>query len=149
GLIGAPFDSYLTLRGLRTLDVRMQRHSQNAERVAHFLLDHPAGRSVAFPGLPEHPGHEVAARQMTGWSGMVSARLTSAQAAVETVGRTRLFTLAESLGGVESLIEVPALMTHASVAGSDLAVPEDLVRLSVGLEDVEDLIEDLDQAPRD
>ncbi len=147
GAIGGPFDSWLVLRGLRTLGVRMDRHSDNAERVAEFLTRHPAVAEVLYPGLPEHPGHAVAARQMRRFGGMVSFRLRAGeQAAIDVCDRTELFILAESLGGVESLIEHPGRMTHASVAGSTLEVPGDLVRLSVGIETADDLLADLDRA---
>jgi cystathionine gamma-synthase len=147
GAVPGPFDAYLTLRGLKTLVVRMQRHSENAAAVAEFLDNHPAIESVLYPGLPGHPGHEVAARQMSGFGGMVSVRLRGGpEAAREFCARTGIFILAESLGGVESLIEHPGAMTHASTAGSQLEVPEDLVRLSVGIEDRADLIADLEQA---
>jgi cystathionine gamma-synthase len=147
GGVPGPFDAYLTVRGLKTLVLRMQRHSENAARVAEFLCEHPAIGSVLYPGLPGHPGHEVAARQMSGFGGMVSVRLKGgAQAARELCSRTELFILAESLGGVESLIEHPGAMTHASTAGSLLEVPDDLVRLSVGIEDPADLLADLEQA---
>src|ERR1700733_10881465 len=144
GAVSGPFDAWLTLRGAKTLGVRMDRHCENAQRVADMLVAHPAVTEVFYPGLATHPGHEVAAKQMRGFGGMVSFRARGgAAAAVEICGRTRLFTLGESLGGVESLIEHPARMTHASVAGSELEVPADLVRLSVGIESVDDLIEDL------
>ena len=146
GAIAGPFDSWLTLRGLKTLAVRMERHCANADAVARFLADHPAVTEVIYPGLIAHPGHELAARQMTGFGGMVSLRTGSLETALDLCARTKVFTLAESLGGVESLIEHPARMTHASVAGSPLEVPDDLVRLSVGLEDVADLVADLGQA---
>jgi len=147
GAVASPFDSWLVLRSLKTLGVRMDRHSANAARVAEFLLDHPAVSSVLYPGLPTHPGHDVAAKQMAGFGGMVSFRLGDGEdAALKVCERARLFTLAESLGGVESLIEHPGRMTHASAAGSPLEVPADLVRLSVGIEDVDDLLADLDQA---
>ncbi|BCI54734.1 cystathionine gamma-synthase [Mycolicibacterium litorale] len=147
GAVPGPFDAYLTLRGLKTLVVRMQRHSENAALIAEFLDNHPAVESVLYPGLPSHPGHEVAARQMSGFGGMVSVRLRGgAQAARDFCARTGIFILAESLGGVESLIEHPGAMTHASTAGSQLEVPEDLVRLSVGIEDSADLLADLEQA---
>ena len=142
-----PFDAWLTLRGVKTLAVRMERHSDNAERVAELLLGHPAVAQVLYPGLPEHPGHEVAAKQMRRFGGMVSFRLAAGRgAALRVCAATEVFTLAESLGGVESLIEHPGQMTHMSVAGSALQVPDDLVRLSVGIEDVEDLLEDLSHA---
>jgi cystathionine gamma-synthase len=144
GSVAGPFDAWLTLRGIKTLGVRMDRHSRNAQRVADMLASHPAVAQVYYPGLESHPGHEVAAKQMRGFGGMVSFQARGGeQEAIAICGRTRLFTLAESLGGVESLIEHPARMTHASVAGSALEVPGDLVRLSVGLETVEDLLEDL------
>jgi cystathionine gamma-synthase len=149
GGINGPFDAWLTLRGLKTLGVRMDRHCDNAERVVDFLAGHAAVAEVLYPGLPEHPGHKVAAGQMRRYGGMVSFRAAGGErAAVDLCGRTELFLLAESLGGVESLIEHPGRMTHASVAGSPLEVPADLVRLSVGIETVEDLIADLDQALR-
>jgi len=144
GSVPGPFDAWLTLRGAKTLAVRMERHCQNAQRIAEMLVSHPAVAEVYYPGLPSHPGHEVAAKQMHGFGGMVSFRARGGPAeAVGICGRTRLFTLGESLGGVESLIEYPAQMTHSSVAGSELEVPADLVRLSVGIESVDDLIEDL------
>ena len=147
GPVAGPFDSWLVLRGLKTLAVRMDRHCANAERVADLLRGHPRVSEVLYPGLPEHPGHEVAAKQMRGYGGMVSFRVRGGvAAALEVCNRARLFTLAESLGGVESLIEHPGRMTHASAAGSPLEVPEDLVRLSVGLETVDDLLADLTQA---
>jgi cystathionine gamma-synthase len=144
GSAGGPFDAWLTLRGIRTLGVRMDRHCANAARVADLLVGHPAVSQVLYPGLPGHPGHDVAAKQMRGFGGIVSLRLRGGEeAAVAMCGRTRLFTLGESLGGVESLIEHPGRMTHASVAGSELEVPSDLVRLSVGIENGDDLLEDL------
>jgi cystathionine gamma-synthase len=147
GGVPGPFDSWLTLRGIRTLAVRMDRHGENAGRVAEMLTGHPAVSEVFYPGLPSHPGHDVAAKQMSGFGGMVSFRVHGGEeAAVAVCGRTRLFTLGESLGGVESLIEHPGRMTHASAAGSPLEVPPDLVRLSVGIEDSGDLIDDLRQA---
>ncbi len=147
GATAGPFDAYLVLRGLKTLAVRMERHCDNAERIVDFLAGHNAVGRILYPGLEEHAGHSVAARQMKRYGGMISFRLAAGRdAAVEVCNRARLFTLAESLGGVESLIELPATMTHASVAESPLAVPEDLVRLSVGIESVEDLIADLEQA---
>lgn len=146
GAVAGPFDAWLTLRGLRTLAVRMDRHCANAEAVARFLEGHPAVHQVIYPGLASHAGHELAARQMSGFGGMVSFRVGSRDQALEVCARTRVFTLAESLGGVESLIEHPGQMTHASVAGSPLEVPDDLVRLSVGIEDVADLVADLGQA---
>jgi cystathionine gamma-synthase len=147
GSVPSPFDAWLTLRGVKTLAVRMERHSDNAERVVAFLTGHPAVAQVYYPGLPEHPGHEAAAKQMRRFGGMVSIRLRGGRdAALRVCAATEVFTLAESLGGVESLIEHPGQMTHMSVAGSALQVPDDLVRLSVGIEDVEDLVEDLRNA---
>ena len=147
GAVPGPFDAYLTMRGLKTLVLRMQRHGENASAVAEFLAGHPAVSTVLYPGLPSHPGHDVAARQMLGFGGMVSVRMRGGrQAARDLCARTEVFILAESLGGVESLIEHPSAMTHASTAGSQLEVPDDLVRLSVGIEDVADLLADLDQA---
>ncbi|MEU4833251.1 cystathionine gamma-synthase [Streptosporangium sp. NPDC023615] len=147
GSVPGPFDAWLTLRGLKTLGVRMDRHCENAERVVDLLLAHPRVTSVLYPGLPDHPGHEVAAKQMKRFGGMVSFRVAGGEAeAVEVCDRTRLFILGESLGGVESLIEHPGRMTHASVAGSPLEVPGDLVRLSVGIESIDDLLADLAQA---
>jgi cystathionine gamma-synthase len=147
GAVPGPFDAWLTLRGIKTLAVRMDRHCANAMRIAEMLVDHPAVAQVFYPGLPTHPGHKTAMAQMKAFGGMVSFRLRAGeQAAVDTVGRTRLFTLAESLGGVESLIEHPGRMTHASAAGSPLEVPADLVRLSVGIESCDDLLEDLRSA---
>jgi cystathionine gamma-synthase len=149
GSVPGPFDAWLTLRGAKTLAVRMERHCDNAERVVAALVGHPKVTRVLYPGLPEHPGHEVAAKQMRRFGGMVSFQVASdgsddpAAAALRVCAATRLFTLAESLGGVESLIEHPGRMTHASTAGSALEVPANLIRLSVGIEDVEDLIEDL------
>ena len=146
GVPGA-FDSWLVLRGAKTLGVRMDRHCANAERVVALLQASPEVSAVLYPGLPEHPGHEVAAKQMRAPGGMVSFRLAGGEAAaLEVCRRTRVFTLAESLGGVESLIEHPGRMTHASVAGSALQVPDDLVRLSVGIETADDLVADLEQA---
>jgi len=147
GAVPGPFDCYLVHRGCRTLHLRMERHGQNAATIAAALDGHPAVREVLWPGLASHPGHDVAARQMRGFGGMVSLRLAGgADAAVAMCERTRLFTLAESLGAVESLIEHPARMTHASVAGTTSAVPEDLVRLSVGIESADDLLADLREA---
>jgi cystathionine gamma-synthase len=144
GSAGGPFDAWLTLRGVKTLAVRMDRHCENGTQVAAWLANHPHVARVYYPGLADHPGHEIAAKQMRGFGGMVSFRHAGGEAAaVEMCGKTRLFTLGESLGGVESLIEHPARMTHASVAGSPLEVPADLVRLSVGIESCDDLIEDL------
>jgi len=146
GAVAGPFDSWLTLRGLKTLAVRMDRHCENALAVARFLEEHPRVEQVVYPGLESHPQHELAARQMRAFGGMVSVRTGSVESALRLCERTQVFTLAESLGGVESLIEHPARMTHGSVAGTALEVPEDLVRLSVGIEDVEDLLADLEQA---
>ena len=147
GGVAGPFDAWLTLRGVKTLAVRMDQHSRNAARVADMLTSHPAVTEVRYPGLPSHPGHEVAAKQMRDFGGMVSFRVRGGEAAaVAACGRTRLFTLGESLGGVESLVEHPGRMTHASAAGSPLEVPADLIRLSVGIETGADLVEDLRQA---
>ncbi|KAB2378896.1 cystathionine gamma-synthase [Actinomadura montaniterrae] len=146
GAVAGPFDAWLTLRGIKTLGVRMDRHCANAEKVVELLTRHPAVREVLYPGLPDHPGHEVAAKQMRAFGGMVSFRMDSEDAAVRVCERTKLFTLGESLGGVESLIEHPGRMTHASAAGSPLEVPGDLVRLSVGIEDADDLLRDLELA---
>jgi cystathionine gamma-synthase len=147
GAVSGPFDAWLVLRGLKTLAVRMERHCDNAERVAAFLAEHPKVRQVLYPGRPDHPGHEVAAKQMRRYGGIVSFRMAGgAEAAVEVCERTELFALAESLGGIESLIEHPGQMTHASAVGSPLEVPDDLVRLSVGIETVDDLLDDLAQA---
>jgi cystathionine gamma-synthase len=147
GAVNGPFDAWLVLRGIKTLGVRMDRHCANAARVVEFLSARPEVSAVLYPGLPDHPGHAIAARQMSGFGGMVSVRLAGGEdAALRLCERTELFTLAESLGGVESLVEHPHRMTHASAAGSPLEVPADLVRLSVGIEDAEDLIADLDRA---
>lgn len=149
GGVPGPFDAYLTMRGAKTLAVRMDKHCDNAEAVVDFLQGHPAIASILYPGLPEHPGHVVAAKQMRRFGGMISVRLAGGrQAALDLCARTELFTLAESLGGIESLIEHPGAMTHASTAGSLLEVPDDLVRLSVGIEDIGDLIGDLEHALR-
>jgi cystathionine gamma-synthase len=147
GAVPGPFDSWLVLRGAKTLAVRMERHCDNAERVVELLLDHPAVAEVLYPGLASHPNHDVAVKQMRRFGGIVSIRLRGGEAAALALcERTRIFTLAESLGGVESLIEHPARMTHASVASSPLEVPADLVRLSVGIETAADLLADLDLA---
>jgi cystathionine gamma-synthase len=143
GAVPGPLDCFLVLRGLKTLAVRMETHCRNATRVAEFLVDHPRVSRVHYPGLPAHPGHEVAARQMRAFGGMVSFELETEEEALEVCRRTRLFLLAESLGGVESLIEHPGRMTHMSVAGSPCEVPATLVRLSVGIEHPDDLMEDL------
>jgi cystathionine gamma-synthase len=147
GAVAGPFDAWLVQRGLKTLAVRMERHCDNAEKVVALLQAHPRVTQVYYPGLPGHPGHEAAERQMRRFGGMVSFRVDGGQEPALTVcKRARVFTLAESLGGIESLIEHPGRMTHASVAGSDLEVPDDLIRLSVGLEDPADLLADLEQA---
>ncbi len=147
GAVAGPMDAWLVLRGLRTLAVRMDRHCDNAERVVAFLAEHPRVGSVLYPGLATHPGHEIAARQMRRFGAMISFRLRGGvEEALGVCKRAVVFTLAESLGGVESLIEHPAQMTHMSVTGSALEVPDDLVRLSVGIEDVDDLLADLEQA---
>ncbi|MEU4342271.1 cystathionine gamma-synthase [Nocardia sp. NPDC023852] len=149
GAVPGPFDAFLTLRGTKTLAVRMDRHCDNAETLAEFLSRHPAISQVIYPGLPEHPGHGIADKQMRRFGGMISVRLHGdVEAARKFCARTEVFTLAESLGGVESLIEHPAAMTHASTEGSLLEVPADLVRLSVGIEDVSDLLSDVEQALR-
>ena len=147
GAVSGPFDSWLTLRGLKTLAVRMDRHCDNAEKVVDFLTQHPAVSQVIYPGLEEHPGHAVASKQMKRYGGIVSFRVTGGeQAALDACAKAQVFTLAESLGGIESLIEHPGRMTHASVAGTDLEVPSDLIRLSVGIETADDLLADLDRA---
>ncbi len=147
GAVGSPFDNYLTLRGLKTLAVRMDRHCENARAIVELLLDSDKVTHVLYPGLPEHRGHEVASRQMSDFGGMVSFRVAGgAEAAMRLTTTTQVFSLAESLGAVESLIEHPGVMTHASAAGSELEVPADLVRLSVGIESAQDLIDDLGSA---
>jgi cystathionine gamma-synthase len=147
GAVNGPFDAWLTLRGIKTLGVRMDRHCDNAERIADYLNGHRAVAQVLYPGLPDHPGHETAAKQMRRFGGMISFRAAGGvEQAVQICERTKLFVLAESLGGVESLIEHPGRMTHASAAGSALEVPADLVRLSVGIETADDLLADLEQA---
>jgi cystathionine gamma-synthase len=146
GAVPGPFDSWLVLRGLKTLAVRMERHCYNARVVAAFLQAHPRVTQVLWPGLPEHPGHELAARQMRDFGGMMSFLVESEEDAVDLVSHTEVWTLAESLGGVESLIEHPARMTHASTATGPFAAPANLVRLSVGIESAEDLVVDLDRA---
>ncbi len=146
GAVPGPFDSWLVLRGLKTLALRMQRHCENAEAVASFLDDHPSVERVLYPGLAGHPGHDVAAHQMSGYGGMVSFLAASADEAAALVSRTSIWKLAESLGGVESLIEVPAAMTHASTADAPFATPPNLVRLSVGIESPADLVADLESA---
>jgi cystathionine beta-lyase/cystathionine gamma-synthase len=146
GAVPGPFDCWLVLRGLKTLAIRMRQHSENARRIADYLASHQSVESVLYPGLPGHPGHEIAKRQMDDFGGMISFLAESEEAAVDLVARTKIWKLAESLGGVESLIEHPARMTHASTAESTFAAPKNLVRLSVGIESVSDLIEDLEQA---
>jgi cystathionine gamma-synthase len=146
GAVPGPMDCYLALRGVKTLAVRMEAHCTGAERVAEFLVRHPRIAKVHYPGLPDHPGHDVAERQMRRFGGMLSFEARSRDEAIAVAERTRIFFLAESLGGVESLIEVPAPMTHASVAGSPLEVPDTLVRVSVGIEHPDDLVADLQQA---
>ena len=146
GAVPGPMDCYLALRGVKTLAVRMEAHCRGARRVAEFLAGHPKVARVHYPGLPEHPGHQIAARQMRDFGGMVSFEMGTPEDAIRVAESTRLFFLGESLGGVESLIEVPGPMTHASVAGSPLEVSPALVRLSVGIEHPDDLVADLDQA---
>jgi cystathionine gamma-synthase len=146
GAVPGPFDSWLVLRGLKTLAIRMRQHCENARAVVAFLQDQPAVTMVLYPGLPDHPGHEIAARQMRDFGGMVSFLVESEQEAVDLVARTKVWTLAESLGGVESLIEHPYRMTHASTASGPFASPRNLVRLSAGIESADDLVEDLAQA---
>jgi cystathionine gamma-synthase len=146
GAVPGPMDCYLALRGLKTLAVRMRAHCEGAAAVAAFLAQHPRVTRVHYPGLASHPGHALAARQMRGFGGMISFEMASAEEALAVAAGTELFFLAESLGGVESLIEVPGAMTHASVAGSPLEVPANLIRLSVGIEHPDDLIADLARA---
>ena len=146
GAVPGPMDAYLALRGLKTLAIRMRAHCAGAQAVSGFLADHPKVTAVHYPGLPDHSGQRVAARQMRDFGGMVSFEVASREEAIRVSESTELFFLAESLGGVESLIEVPAPMTHASVAGSPLAVPETLIRLSIGIEHPDDLIADLERA---
>ena len=147
GAVPAPFDCYLVLRGVKTLGIRMERHCSNARAIVDLLLGHPAVERVLYPQLPDHPGHAAAAKQMRDFGGMVSFTLRGGeQAALRVSASTELFTLAESLGAVESLIEHPGRMTHASAAGSPLEVPSNLVRLSVGIESSADLVADLAQA---
>lgn len=149
GGVPGPFDCWLVLRGIKTLALRMQAHAANAGQIARWLVEHPAAAEVIYPGLPTHPQHALAQRQMSGFSGIISLRLKGGvSAAQDLVRRTRLFTLAVSLGGVESLIEIPATMTHTDTADSTIAVPPDLLRLSIGIEDIEDLIADLQAALR-
>jgi cystathionine gamma-synthase len=146
GAVPGPLDSWLVLRGLKTLALRMQRHCENARAIAGFLSRHPRVERVLYPGLPGHPGRDLAARQMADFGGMVSFLAPSVEDAVALVARTKIWKLAESLGGVESLIEVPSAMTHASTADAPFASPPNLVRLSVGIESVDDLVADLDAA---
>jgi cystathionine gamma-synthase len=147
GAVPGPTDAFLTMRGIKTLALRMDRHCDNAETLAGFLAEHSAISQVIYPGLPEHPGNPVAQKQMRRFGGMISVRLRGGkQAAHDFCARTKIFTLAESLGGVESLIEHPGAMTHASTEGSELEVPADLVRLSVGIEDISDLLADVERA---
>jgi len=146
GAVPGPFDCWLVLRGVKTLAVRMRKHCENARAVAAFLDEHPRVERVLYPGLPAHPGHEIAARQMSDFGGMMSLLAESEDEAVQLVARTKLFQLAESLGGVESLIEHPARMTHASTADAPFAAPANLVRLSVGIEAADDLLADLEAA---
>ncbi len=146
GAVPGPFDCWLVLRGLKTLALRMRQHCQNARAVAEFLASHRRVQRVLYPGLPAHPGHELARRQMRDFGGMVSFLVGSEEEAVAVCARTRLWTLAESLGGVESLIEHPARMTHASTAEAPFACPRHLIRLSVGIESIDDLLADLDDA---
>jgi cystathionine gamma-synthase len=147
GAIAAPMEAWLTTRGLKTLDVRMQRHSENAGRLAEFLDGHPGVETVYYPGLASHPGHVIAAAQMSRFGGMLSIAVVGGERVARRFAeKTRIFQLAESLGGVESLVNYPSAMTHASVAGTELAVPENVVRLSVGLEDADELIADVDRA---
>ena len=149
GAVSGPMDAFLTTRGLKTLGVRMERHSDNAQKIAEWLVGRPGVENVLYPGLPDHPGHELAAQQMRRFGGMISVQFVGGEAAARTVAEaTQLFTLAESLGGIESLMNYPSEMTHASVKGTELAVPVNLLRLSVGIEDADDLIADLDQAIR-
>ncbi|HEX8347530.1 MAG TPA: cystathionine gamma-synthase [Actinoplanes sp.] len=149
GAVNGPFDAWLTLRGIKTLGVRMDRHCDNAERIVQYLDGHAAVARVLYPGLDSHPGHDIAAKQMSRFGGMISfGAAGGAEQAIRICNSTKLFILAESLGGVESLIEHPGQMTHLSAAGSPLEVPADLVRLSVGIESVDDLLADLEQALR-
>jgi len=146
GAVPGPFDAWLVLRGVKTLAVRMDRQCANARRVVEYLSGHPRVTKVLWPGLPDHPGHEIAVRQMRDFGGMVSFLLQSEEEAVELVAQTSVWTLAESLGGVESLIEHPARMTHASTATGPFAAPSNLIRLSVGIESADDLVADLERA---
>src|SRR6266508_2838677 len=146
GAVPGPFDSWLVLRGIKTLAVRMERHSENARRIAGYLESHPRVEQTLYPGLPRHPGHAIAAKQMQDFGGMISFLAESEEEATAFVASTRVFKLAESLGGVESLIELPARMTHASTADAPFAAPRNLIRLSVGLESADDLVADLEAA---
>jgi cystathionine beta-lyase/cystathionine gamma-synthase len=147
GAVPGPFDSWLVLRGIKTLAIRMQAHEKNALALAQYLEDHPSVEQVIYPGLPSHPQYDLARQQMENFSGMISFRVRRGEeAARRIVAKTRIFQLAESLGGVESLIELPAAMTHLSVKDSALEVPPDLIRLSVGIENCDDLKADLEQA---
>lgn len=146
GAVSSPFDAYLTARGIKTLSVRMDRHCANAQKVAEFLQGRPEVKQVLYPGLKDHPGHKLAAQQMRGFGGMMSVRFHSAEHAQQICLNTRLICLAESLGGVESLIEHPKNMTHVSAEGSELVPPDDMVRISIGIEDIDDLLADLKQA---
>ena len=147
GAVAGPQDCFLAARGLKTLSLRMQRHQETAGRIAEWLIGRPEVAQVLYPGLPEHPGHELAARQMDGFGGMVSFRVHGGEAAARRFAEsTKMYKLSVSLGGVESLICWPSEMTHGSVAGTPLAVPVDLVRLSVGIEDLDDHLEDLERA---
>src|SRR5206468_9560926 len=146
GAVPGPFDCWLVLRGLKTLAVRMRKHCENADAVAGYLNEHSRVQQVLYPGLPTHPGHTIAARQMRDFGGMISFLVETEEEAVGLVARTKIFQLAESLGGVESLIEHPARMTHASTADAPFAAPKNLIRLSVGLESAEDLVADLEAA---
>lgn len=147
GAVSGPMDAFLTTRGLKTLGVRMRAHNENAEKVAHWLRERKEVERVLYPGFEDHPGHDIAKKQMSGFGGMVSVQFSGGEAAARKIAEsTKLFTLAESLGGIESLMNYPSEMTHASVKGTELAVPVNLLRLSVGIEDVADLIDDLDRA---
>ncbi|MET0974921.1 MAG: PLP-dependent transferase, partial [Leifsonia sp.] len=147
GPVSAPMDAFLTIRGIKTLAVRMERHSANAQAIAEALVGHDQLDGVYYPGLPSHPGHEIAARQMSTFGGMLSIALSGGERAARRFAESlQVFSLAESLGGVESLVNYPSAMTHASVRGTELEVPDNIVRLSVGIEDVEDLLADVRQA---
>ncbi|HWH97697.1 MAG TPA: PLP-dependent transferase, partial [Pseudolysinimonas sp.] len=143
GAVSGPMDAWLTIRGIKTLAVRMDRHSENAALIAERLVGHPKLKTVYYPGLPDHPGHDLAAAQMSAFGGMISVQLADGPTARRFAESTRLFQLAESLGGVESLVCYPSEMTHASVRGTELEIPDSVVRLSVGIEDVGDLTDDL------